>query len=51
MMDFEGRPKEGEKLQPDGLDWLSYLAARTKSYCEISEVLLSPLFTELENCA
>ena len=33
---LEGRPRQGKKLLPDWLDWLSYLAGSSKSHHEIS---------------
>ena len=33
---FEGRPRQGKKLLPDWLDWLSYLAGSSKSHRAIS---------------
>ena len=33
---FEGRPRQGKKLLPDCLDWLSYLAGSSKRHSETS---------------
>jgi hypothetical protein len=33
---FEGRPRQGKKLLPDWVDWLSYLASSSKSNRDIS---------------
>ena len=33
---FEGRPRQGKNVLPDGLNWLCYFAANLKNHCENS---------------
>ena len=40
---FEGRPRQGKNVLPDGLNWLCYLAGSSKSHCENS---ISCIFLE-----
>jgi hypothetical protein len=49
---FEGRPRQGKKLLPGWLDWLSYLAGSSKSHREISIsciFLQSPYQVDIKN--
>ena len=40
---FEGRPRQGKNVLPDGLNWLCYLAGSSKSHRENS---ISCIFLE-----
>ena len=40
---FEGRPRQGKNMLPDGLNWLCYLAGSSKSHRENS---ISCIFLE-----
>ena len=40
---FEGRPRQGKNVLPDGLNWLCYFASSSKSHCENS---ISCIFLE-----
>ena len=40
---FEGRPRQGKNMLPDGLNWLCFLAGSSKSHCENS---ISCIFLE-----
>ena len=40
---FEGRPRQGKNVLPDGLNWLCYLAGSSKSHLENS---ISCIFLE-----
>ena len=49
---FEGRPRQGNNVLPDGLNWLCYLAGSSKSHREnsISFIFLeSPHQVEMKN--
>ena len=49
---FEGRPRQGKNVLPDGLNWLCYLAGSSKSHREnsISCIFLeSPHQVDMEN--
>ena len=49
---FEGRPRQGKNILPDGLNWLCYLAGSSKSHCEnsISCIILeSPCQLDMKN--
>ena len=51
---FEGRPRQGKNMLPDGLNWLCYLAGSSKSHCEnsISCIFLeSPRQVDMKNVA
>ena len=43
---FEGRPRQGKNVLPDGLNWLCYLAGSSKSHRENS---ISSIFLEYPN--
>ena len=40
---FEGRPRQGKNLLPDGLNWLCHFAGSSKGHCENS---ISCIFLE-----
>jgi hypothetical protein len=42
---FEGRPRQGKNVLPDGLNWLCYFAGNSKSHHEnlISFIFWNPL--------
>ena len=49
---FEGRPRQGKNVLPDGLNWLCYLAGSSKSHRDnsISCIFLeSPHHVDMEN--
>ena len=49
---FEGRPRQGKNLLPDGLNWLCYFAGNSKSHREnsISFIFLeSPHQVDMKN--
>ena len=49
---FEGRPRQGKNVLPDGLNWLCYFAGSSKSHREnsISFILLeSPHQVDMKN--
>ena len=49
---FEGRPRQGKNVLPDGLNWLCYFAASSKSHGEnsISFIFLeSPHQVDMKN--
>ena len=49
---FEGRPRQGKNVLPDGLNWLCYFAGSSKSHREISIsfiVLESPHQIDMKN--
>ena len=49
---FEGRPRQGKNVLPDGLNWLCYFAGNSKSHCEnsISFIFLeSPHQVDMKN--
>ena len=51
---FEGRPRQGKNLLPDGLNWLCYFAGNSKSHREnsISFIFLeSPHQVDMKNVA
>ena len=49
---FEGRPRQGKNVLPDGLNWLCYFAGSSKSYCANSisfKFLESPQQVDMKN--
>ena len=51
---FEGRPRQGKNMLPNGLNWLCYLAGSSKSHREnsISCIFLeSPCQVDMKNVA
>ena len=49
---FEGRPRLGKNVLPDGLNWLCYFAGNSKSHCENSISFLtleSPHQVDMKN--